>query len=169
MGSATTPTTLAVPLTGTTYTLGFAEVAGATVLSGTIPKDDTIPQVTEGTQFLSVVITPNYVGSRVTVTVVAQVRETTNTGDHVAVALFKDGAANAVRTGSVTLSIANLAQGTVHLKYSFVTASLTPITFTVRGGGDAGTVTLNSVTDGSAVVSDYGSTISSWIEVTEAK
>lgn len=47
-----------VKLPGDTVQVAYAETAANTVLSTVIPADNTIPQVTEGTQVLSASITP---------------------------------------------------------------------------------------------------------------
>ncbi len=174
MGSATTPTTLAVPLTGTTYILGYSELVGPSAdITTAIGSGPSAPTITEGNQILTVTVTPNFIGSRLIVDVSSLAVEFGSSAISFTLALFKDGATNAVRAATTH----GITYGTEHtggllcMKYSFVTVSLTPIVFTVRAGWDtvvAGNK-VNQSRDQSYGEINLGNTISSTLQVTEVK
>ena len=119
-----------------------------TVATGTtiIPFDNTIPQITEGTQVLSLAITPTSASNLLIVSVVLNFSYSImNT---VSFALFQDSTANALAAsaefGSTATGMIN--SGLVH-KMTAGTTSAT--TFKVRIGGEtAGTFTLNGFSGG---------------------
>jgi hypothetical protein len=129
---------------------------------GTIPLDDTIPQVGEGTEVLSVSLTPKSITNRVRVRVAGYGG---NTGaGYVIVALFVNGAANAVRA---TLGLASAANtmSSLALEYEHVPGAVTAQTYTVRAGGNAGTARLN----GTGAARIFGGTGATTIVVEEIK
>lgn len=129
----------------------------------TIPFDGTIPQITgEGDPIsgFSITYTPKYATSTIQVKVVAML-SSSGTGSPV-LALFKDGAANAVASQGVYTGISYTGQ--IELLYAVSPGSFTPIAFTVRAGfSAAGTTYLNSY----GATNNLGNTISSWIIVEE--
>lgn len=156
------------------YTLGFSKVSGPVSVTGVIPADDTIPQVGEGTQVLTVTVTPKRIGAIIHVSVNVKAIEETNTVGAIVAALFKNGSADAVAadgSGSTESSL-NFVEDRFEMEYEEAVASLSPITFTVRVGGGAGSpnIVLNE-SNVRSTPADFGlgSTISSWIKVTEEK
>lgn len=128
--------------------------------AGTIPIDDTIPQVGEGNQFMSVAITPTKATNKLRIDVVCLMAN--GASSRVIAALFKDGAANALAAGS---QVAATADNESIVKFShFMTAGGTSTTtFTVRGGSSAGLTTFN----GFSSARIYGGVAASSITVTE--
>src|SRR5688500_9566635 len=79
----------------------YAEYTANASLGTAMPADDTIPQVTEGVEIFSQSFTPKYSTSKIRIrfegSMCSSVADT-----HMGVALFKDGAANAIAAKHVT-------------------------------------------------------------------
>lgn len=109
----------------------------------TIPADDTIPQNTEGDQYLSRAITPASATSTLFVQVVIWVSSTAVAANVITAALFQDSTANALSTGWNTV----LAVGYVFplvINYTMTSGTTSATTFKVRvGASAAGTTTIN--------------------------
>jgi hypothetical protein len=116
----------------------FSTVATGT---GTIPIDNTIPQNTEGTEFMSLAITPKSATNKLVITVCIQLDK--NNGNTMITALFQDSIANALAAqvwGALSSGI-SLPMSFTHVMTAGTTSSTT---FKVRAGSDnAGTVTVN--------------------------
>lgn len=103
-----------------------------------IPFDNTTPQITEGTQFMSFAFTPKKSTSKLKIEVVAHI------GNSAAIALqgalFRDSTANAIASATHYVSTAG---SLVNVKFTaWVDASSTAsTTFTFRAGGSGGTTT----------------------------
>lgn len=135
-----------------------AVATGTTVL----PIDDTIPQNTEGDEYLTRAITPTSATNKLRIDVVMSLGCGT-ASRAISVALFQDTTANAlaaVQQWQVTAG-GNLVICLTH----FMTAGTTsPTTFKVRAGPNAaGTVTLN----GSAGTRQFGGVSASSITISE--
>lgn len=145
-----------------TATQSGAFVAGT---GAGIPDDNTIPQITEGDEFLTHVFTPKSTTSKVVVT--ANFKGAMNTAGWWIVALFRDAVANAldVAEASDGGSSATPRSG-VLLRCEFTPGALTPITFRIRAGKAAGggTIYMNGDSNGSA---RFGGAMGSWIEAIE--
>jgi len=132
--------------------------------SGTtiIPLDDTIPQNTEGTQFMSASITPKDASNRLLIEAVclgAYSVTTTLTG-----ALFKDSDADAL-AASLVKGPGNYFVPMV-LRHEMAAGTTNQITFKVRiGGADAGTYSFNGL-QGARVM---GGVAASSLRITEIK
>lgn len=129
--------------------------------STTIPLDNTIPQITEGNEYMNLSITPSNSANKLKIDVIIQT-DSNATGVRT-VALFQDSTANALAT---VLEGAVGAGVSVSLKLTHVmTAGTTSATtFRVRAGLDNGnTFTFNG--RGGAGV--YGGSIASTIVITE--
>lgn len=133
------------------------------VATGTtqIPLDDSIPQNTEGDQYMSLAITPTSATNRLLIQVVTNTAADsikTNTA-----ALFVDSTASALAAVSnVTRAAGDLL--IVSFAHNMVAGSTSAMTFKVRIGPDGGaTLTFN----GSAGVRRYGGVIASSITITE--
>ena len=153
--------------------LSFAASAGkvvqvvntqtGTVATGTtiIPFDNTIPQNTEGTEFLTLSITPTSATNFLIVSVVLNFSY--SIANTVSFALFKDSTASALAAvaelGSTATGMIN--SGLVH-KMTAGTTSAT--TFKIRMGGEsAGTVTFNGYSGGQV----FGGVMASSMTITE--
>jgi len=110
--------------------------------SYTIPKDDTIPQNTEGKEFLTVDITPTSEDSLLEVFVLFQAH--TNTpARYVIVALFKDDETDCLRANMDYVSDDDSCC-IVPIEYSMLAGTTDEITFKVRAGTDAGGMLYNN-------------------------
>jgi hypothetical protein len=136
------------------------------VATGTtqIPADDTIPQITEGDEYLTRAITPSSGANVLNITSrLASLVSSGAIGNAMAMALFRDSTADAIVADALitTSTGGGLAlQLTTRVK----AASTTSTTFRARAGlGAAGTTTLNGV----AGVRRYGGVSNSFIQVDE--
>ena len=128
-----------------------------------IPFDDTIPQITEGTEFITVTYTPSAVGNRIRVT--ANVFGAYSVAAKVTAAIFEGSTANALSAAAETVATAN--DCVQHMVvYEGTVASLSALTYRLRiGGSTAGTYSLN----GSAGSRLFGGVGFSNMTVTEIK
>ncbi len=129
--------------------------------STTIPNDDTIPQNTEGNEFMTLAITPKAATNKLKIEVVVNLAVAT-TGNLIA-ALFQDSTANALAAVATYTATSN---GNFQLTFThYMTAGTTSATtFKVRAGcNNAGTVTFN----GAIGARLYGGVMASSITITE--
>jgi|TARA_R110000824_G_C15194486_1_gene675112 hypothetical protein len=118
----------------------------------TIPADNTIPQVGEGGQFMSLAITPNNTNNRLIILVNIYTRCDGAT-DQATAALFKDGASNALAGTSGRTNTANLDEG-MSFTYEAAAGGTSEQTWTVRAGQDtSGTFNFNSNARGAIIYS----------------
>jgi len=129
-----------------------------------IPFDDTIPQITEGTEFITATITPTNASNLLDITVVLHLAN--NTGVTNMAALFQDSTANALCSGAVSsMGVANAVTQVV-MKHRMVAGTTSATTFRVRvGPSGAVTMTIN----GSAGARLMGGVLISSITITEIK
>jgi hypothetical protein len=126
----------------------------------TIPADDTIPQNTEGDEYLSLSITPSSSSNLLFIHCVVCISNSAN--NSLAIALFQDSTANALAT-TMDYRLATI-QTTIPLSYYMAAGTTSSTTFKVRAGGsNAGTTTLN----GWGGDRKYGGTMASSITITE--
>ncbi len=139
-----------------------SNITGA-VATGTtqIPLDDTIPQNTEGDQYLSLAITPTSATNMLVIQVVTNLA--VSTGAYISAALFQDSTANAL--GAVSQYITgNTETGQLIINYKMAAGTTSATTFKVRCGLDrAGTTTFN----GFAGNRKFGGVYSSSIIISE--
>ena len=132
------------------------------VVSGTttMPFDDTIPQKTEGVEFLTVAITPTKNDNKLLISVHLQCQMTNN--GQWSMALFQDDTADALAASSERDGASDLE---IHsLKHFMTTGTTSETTFKIRSASSgAGTITMNSV----AGSRKYGGVLSSSITVQE--
>jgi hypothetical protein len=122
----------------------YAEYTANSNLTAVIPVDDTIPQNTEGTEILSVPITPKFSTSRVLVQFQGQFA-ISNVNNGIA-ALFRDAAAPSLATQHVTQDIADFSKSW-SFQYLDSPATTSAITYRIRvGPGSAATLRLNGLT-----------------------
>lgn len=144
-----------VRISSTTYTTN-------TTLSTTIPADNTIPQITEGSEILSLSFTP--VSASSTLLIQWYVYSAADSGaGATAAALFVDSTANALDTASSTTVGANLIN-VIAGAYTVSAASTSARTYRVRIGANAGNVYPNG-TGGAARL--YGGVSACKLIVTE--
>lgn len=109
----------------------------------TIPLDDTIPQNTEGDQYMSLAITPTSSTNNLRIDVVANLASVNTANAWVIGALFQDTTANALAACMIAQP---LAQGSVLLTFShfMVAGTTSSTTFKFRAGcNGAGTTSFN--------------------------
>lgn len=137
------------------YTTG-AMATGTTL----IPYDNTIPQITEGTQFMSLAFAPKKANSLLKITSTAFM--SSQYVSALALALFKDSTTNAISTAFVSGS-ADREHQLVTITYLTV-SSINTLTITARGGSNvAGTLTFNGI----GGVAYYGGSLASSITIEE--
>jgi len=163
-GATTLTTKLATTNLATGAVVQVQSTTSVALATGTtvIPNDDTIPQKTEGTEFLTLAITPTNASNKLKIEVVGLW-----TADAVNIwliaALFQDTTANAL---AVSLDFDNVAQAIVNHGLShFMTAGTTSATtFKVRvGPHTSATVTMNGENEGRR----FGGVLGSSITITE--
>ena len=128
--------------------------------SGNIPSDNSIPQNTEGDQYMSLSITPTSASSILLIDVVAIASAASDT--FLSAALFQDSTANALA------SIAGLIAGTDKVytfafRHKMTAGTTSATTFKVRIGGNAGNTTFNGRASGQL----HGGVLASSITITE--
>lgn len=134
-----------------------AVATGTTV----IPNDDTIPQITEGDQYLTVTITPQAAGNILEID--TQVVGAISTGAAIGMAVFLTGTADALKATQFNGTGAGVIQ-LGSLKHHYTATGTSAITFTVRAGPlSAATFTLN----GAAGARKFGGVVNSYLVVKE--
>ena len=129
----------------------------------TIPVDDTIPQNTEGDQYMSLAITPKSATSKLVIQVVVFGSGNIASAQNLTVALFQDSTANAL-TAVYTQEAYQFGGATIPVTYYMTSGTTSSTTFKVRCGiGSAGTFTFN----GSASARLFGGVMGSSITITE--
>jgi hypothetical protein len=138
-----------------------AESGAMQTNAGTIPYDDTIPQNTEGYEYMTLAITPKNAANILLVEAVFHLSPAGN--DHITVALFQDSGANAIAA-----AVAAVTSGWIQpitLKHYMVAGGVAAITFKIRAGAIAAAVTLNGAGGGRKL----GGVLMSSITITEMK
>ena len=126
-----------------------------------LPVDNTIPQITEGNQYLSLAITPISATSKLLIQV--NIVMSSSAINYCTAALFQDSTANSLAASSIYASVAT---GIVITSFNhFMTSgTISSTTFTVRAGtNNAGTTAIN----GQSGAQVFGGVASSSITITE--
>jgi hypothetical protein len=125
-----------------------------------IPQDDSVPQITEGNEYMSLVITPKSATSRLLIEVTWMGSSTAV--NNMAAALFQDGVADALAVGIHTY--VNNYMCVIHYIHTVPSGSTAARTYRVRAGANnAGTTTFNGV-NGTRL---YGGVMASSIVIRE--
>ena len=134
--------TLGGVLAGEVLDSAYAEYATYSNTSAVLPSDDTIPQNTEGTELLSVAITPKSTSSKLYCVWEGMFGHGTS-NQNIAVAMFRNGVANAIAaTAETSTSGSPLQKLSDSVEISPSTTS--EVTISVRyGTGGSGTVYVN--------------------------
>ena len=128
----------------------------------TIPIDDTIPQNTEGTEFMTLAFTPTSASSKLHISHVG-VYECNTADRNVTCALFKDNIANALSAISPYRNVAR-DRNIITLTHTMIAGTTNQITFKIRVGANASsTITFN----GSGGVRQFGGVSASSITIME--
>lgn len=133
--------------------------------STTTPYDDSVPQVGEGNEFMSVTITPKS-STSVLVIDICLAAFSASTNNEITAALFRDSSSDAIAAWDVTQTSTAYSPGGRTLRHIVTSGSTSPTTFKLRMGvAGSGTVTFN----GRAGSRLYGGVAGSSISVTEYK
>jgi hypothetical protein len=118
--------------------IGFAYTQSQTGAdyTSTIPSDNTIPQNTEGTEVLSVSITPKSNTSLLKVEVQLTASENGNTADFLTAALFLNSETDARAAVNIGAQSGNPLGNNGSLIYTMISGSTSTKTFKVRCGAD---------------------------------
>lgn len=109
--------------------------------TGTIPLDDTIPQITEGTEFMTLAITPTSATNKLIINVCLQLDK--NNANTYSIALFQDSTANAL-AAQFNGAWASGSSFPMVFTHTMTSGTTSATTFRVRAGSDsAGTLTVN--------------------------
>jgi len=162
--------TLAAPLplasggtgitTAATAVVQIVNVTDGALATGTtvIPQDDTIPQKTEGDEWMTLAITPKASSNKLFIQAV--VNMSADSALDSCIALFQDTTANALAASARH----NYAEPDIFTINHFMEAGTTSATtFKIRGGSNAGTTRFN----GKGANRLYGGVMSSSITITE--
>ena len=128
-----------------------------------IPWDDTIPQITEGDQYMTLAITPTNTNNILYIEVVAILAYTT--ADRITAALFQDATAGALAaageyTGTTSTAIV------INFIHKMTAGTISATTFRVRAGGTIST-TQTTTFNGEGGARKQGGVLASSITITE--
>ena len=160
VGSAYTPTA-ANALSGSVIQVVNTQTGTPSTGTTAIPNDDTIPQNTEGDQYMSLAITPTNASNKLRIEVFVQ--GACSAENRLNAALFQDSTAGALAAGSGGSSADN--GGCVAFSYYMVAGTTSATTFKVRAGGSSGTFTFNGI----GATGRFGGVMASSITITEIK
>ena len=128
-----------------------------------IPNDNSIPQKTEGDEYMSLAFTPVASDSTLYVEVCIHLAHSTTTNDMIS-ALFIDDASNAVAVSVQRNGTQNDCPHSLNFLYTMTSGTTNALTFKVRAGaGGAGTTTFNGRNAGAL----FGGVLGSTIKITE--
>jgi len=148
-------------LAGTVLQIVNSQTGAVATGTTVIPQDDTIPQNTEGDQYMSLAITPTSATSKLKIDVV--VNGGMNTANSFAVALFQDSTASALAAINNNIA-ANQISNNCAFSHYMVSGTTSATTFKIRcGPNSAATFTFNGQT--SARI--FGGVMASSITITE--
>jgi hypothetical protein len=153
----------ALKLTGDVVQVVHTQTGALATGSTTIPWDDTIPQITEGDEYMTRTITPAHASNRLVIEVNALLNA--SNVNYLIGALFKDADANALAAMAVYQEGSSRPQP-LNFTHEMAAGTTSPITFRFRAGtSGASTLTFN----GEAGVRRLGGAMASSITITEIK
>ena len=127
------------PVVQVVNTSDGAVATGTTVM----PSDDSIPQNTEGDEYMTLAITPKNSNNTLVIEVVFFGGSSAGTQDEFIVALFQDSTAGALAAGQVTQAGAS-RMNAIKFTHEMTAGTTSETTFKVRAGyGVAGTTSFN--------------------------
>ena len=147
--------------TGDVVQVAYAQTGAVANGSVAIPHDDTIPQITEGFEFMTLALTPSNTINRLLIDHVGYYASTGIV--NISLALFQDAAVNALAAVNTVPASAN-AFTPIMLRHEMRAGTVSSTTFRIRSGTPAGaTVTIN----GENTARIFGGVIPSSLRVTE--
>lgn len=127
----------------------------------TLPFDDTIPQNTEGNEFMALAITPTSASNKLLIEVVAVL--SCSVAQNIIMALFKDSTADAL-AATISYQATSGAHTQIALNHYMTAGTTSATTFKMRAGGpNANTTTFN----GAGGLRYLGGVMASSITITE--
>jgi hypothetical protein len=129
--------------------------------AATIPADDTIPQSTEGTEAMTLSITPKAATNKLKITVNLYVVGSVTSSVCIG-ALFRDSGVNALVTNQIFVGLSGNGGGLTIIYYDTANTT-TQTTYKVRIGCNSGTITMN----GTGGARRFGGTAGSSITIEE--
>lgn len=154
--------TYAVPSSNTIIQVVHTQTGAVATGTTTIPDDDTIPQNTEGTEFMTLAITPTSATNKLLIEVVFIYTHTVQAAT--TCALFQDSTANALAASQRNANAGYT--GEIVFRHEMTSGTTSATTFKVRAGSSAaGTLTFN----GSSGTRKMGGVMASSIRITEVK
>jgi len=130
--------------------------------SSKIDLDNSVPDKTEGDEYMTLAYTPVSATSTLIIEVVARLSH--SAADNISGALFKDSDTPALAAASEGLTPTSAEDATIRIKHHMVSGTTSEITFKFRAGAPvSGTTTFN----GSASVRRFGGVSNSSMSVTE--
>lgn len=157
--SATASTALAGSIIQVVNTQTGATSSGTTA----IPQDDTIPQNTEGDEYMTLSITPNNANNKLKISVVWN--GANGASGAIIVALFQDSTANALACQMIPSVGTSSTLGFTSFTHYMTAGTASSTTFKVRAGANAGTTYFN----GGATGRQWGGVAASSITIEEIK
>ena len=156
-GSVSTPTQVRSGVIQVVNTQDGAVATGSTA----IPDDDTIPQNTEGVEYMTLAITPTSATSKLRIDVT--VEGSNSNASRVAYALFQDSTADALAVVSTYQKGDAQNPTPATFSHTMTSGTTSATTFKVRVGGTFATFTFNGTGGGRK----YGGVAASSITITE--
>lgn len=148
---------LSFPIKQIVYNNTTALATGTTIM----PRDDTIPQITEGDQYLTVTFTPT--SAATTLLIEACIMISHSADSRVTAAIFRDATANALGANHHYIG-AGSEMAQIYVFASTPSSAAVPTTFRLRAGANgAGTSTVNGFNG----TRQFGGVAQTWIKVTE--
>lgn len=135
----------AVTPNGSVINSAYAEYTAGGNVSAAIPIDDTIPQISEGTQIMSTTLTPSSVTSKVRITVTGMAAGSGTLWLEGAV--FRNSVANALGSQAIVTPQSDWGE-TISFTTEFTPGVTTLETYTVRVGPSSGNMYLNAIATG---------------------
>lgn len=138
----------------------FSAVATGTTV---MPQDDTIPQITEGDQYMTQVITPKSTTNQLLIEVIFT--GSISIGGDLVMALFQDATASAL-AATAEYDATATSRRNISLRHNMTAGTVSATTFRFRAGpSSAGTLTFN----GASAARIFGGVTLSNIKITEYK
>jgi len=144
----------------------LTDYTAVAVGSTSIPADDTIPQITEGTEFMTQAITP--LSATNLLAIEGNVFYNTQSTSNAIIALFQDSTANALGAWE-QYNTTPTAVGIVAFNYTMIAGTTSSTTFRIRGGATSGNFGFNGINTGGIGTRRFGAITKSQIRVTEYK
>ena len=159
--------TLATPLPASSGGSVIAQIVNTqtgAVATGTtaIPYDDTIPQNTEGNEYMTLAITPASATNKLKIDVV-WLGSQSNSLTYIIAALFQDTTASALAAGFSSKSRSSSDESGVLFTHHMTAGTTSETTFKIRAGAASGTTTFN----GHTTARKLGGVLASSITITE--